>query len=91
MRRLLPAICIALGLVSVTPLYAAAPAAPPKVLPAPPRHEGEGPYSQLILRNVTVINGTGAPAFGPADVVIENNRIVQVMSVGAPGDRKSVV
>jgi len=88
MRRLLPAICIAFGLVSVAPSYAAAPPAPPKVLPAPPRHEGEGPYSQLILRNVTVINGTGAPAFGPADVVIENNRIVQVMSVGAPGGAK---
>ena len=58
------------------------------MLPAPERHEGEGPYSQLILRNVTVINGTGAPAFGPADVVIERNRIVQAMSVGAPGGVK---
>jgi imidazolonepropionase-like amidohydrolase len=57
----------------------------PTVLPAPPRNEGEGPYSQLILRSVTVINGTGSPAFGPADVVIEGNRIVQVQSVGAPG------
>ena len=59
----------------------AKPAAPP----APPRQEGDGPYSQLILRNVTVINGTGAPAFGPADIVIEGNRIAQVMSVGSPG------
>jgi hypothetical protein len=68
--------------------HAAAPPAEPKVAPAPPRHEGDGPYSQLILRNVTVINGTGAPAFGPADIVIEGNRIVQVMSVGAPGGVK---
>jgi hypothetical protein len=60
----------------------------PQVAPAPPRHEGEGPYSQLILRNVTVINGTGAPAYGPADIVIEGNRIVRVMSVGAPGGTK---
>ncbi|MGH8287389.1 MAG: amidohydrolase family protein [Steroidobacteraceae bacterium] len=60
----------------------------PKVKPAPPRNEGDGPYAQLILRNVTVINGAGAPAFGPADVVIEANRIVQVMSVGAPGGIK---
>jgi len=55
------------------------------VSPAPPRHEGEGPYPQLILRGVTVINGTGAPAFGPADVVIENNRIVDVVAVGNVG------
>lgn len=60
----------------------------PNVKPAPPRNEGGGLYVQLILRNVTVINGTGAPAFGPADVVIEGNRVVQVMSVGAPGGIK---
>jgi hypothetical protein len=57
----------------------------PGVAPAPARNEGDGPYSQLILRGVTVINGTGSPAFGPADVVIEGNRIVDVRSVGAPG------
>ncbi|MCB1628617.1 MAG: amidohydrolase family protein [Xanthomonadales bacterium] len=55
------------------------------VTPAPDRAEGDGPYSQLILRGVTVINGTGSPAFGPADVVIENNRIKAIRSVGAPG------
>ena len=59
-----------------------------KVPPAPARDEGDGPYSQLILRSATVINGTGAPAFGPADIVIEGNRIVEVMSVGAPGGAK---
>ncbi len=61
---------------------------PPKVAPAPARDEGEGPYTQLILRDVTVITGTGAPAFGPADVVIEGDRITQVVSVGAPGGTK---
>lgn len=50
---------------------------------APNRHEGEGPYTQLILRGVTVIDGTGAPAYGPADVVIEGNRIVNVVIVGS--------
>ncbi|MGB0133331.1 amidohydrolase family protein [Dokdonella sp.] len=55
------------------------------VAPAPARTEGEGPYSQLILRGATVINGTGSPAFGPADIVIEGNRIVSVQSVGSPG------
>ncbi len=52
---------------------------------APPRAEGEGPWHRLILRGVTVIDGTGAPPFGPADIVIDGNRIVAVESVGAPG------
>src|SRR5690349_14591602 len=86
MHRFL-ALCGALVLAALPGLAAAAAAAPPqppKVEPAPPRHEGDGPYSQLILRGVTVINGTGAPAFGPADIVIEGNRIVQIVSVGRP-------
>ncbi len=58
---------------------------PEPIQVAPPRAEGEGPYSQLILRGATVVNGTGAPAFGPADVVIEGNRIVSITSVGNPG------
>ena len=32
---------------------------------APPRAEGEGPWKRLILRGVTVIDGTGAPPYGP--------------------------
>jgi hypothetical protein len=52
---------------------------------APNRHEGEGPYSQLILRGVNVIDGTGAPAYGPADVVIEGNRIINIVVVGSTG------
>src|SRR5215208_5022905 len=51
------------------------------ILPAPPRAEGEGPFKRLILRGVTLINGTGAPPIGPVDIVIEQNRIVQVASV----------
>lgn len=50
---------------------------------APSRSEGEGPYSRLTLRNVTLINGTGAPAVGPVDIVIERNRIVAVRSSAA--------
>ena len=52
---------------------------------APDRKEGDGPYSQLILRGATVINGTGAPAYGPCDIVIEKNRIISVSIVGNPG------
>jgi imidazolonepropionase-like amidohydrolase len=46
--------------------------------------EGEGPFKRLILRGVTVIDGSGAPPIGPMDVVIEGNRIKEVRSVGFP-------
>lgn len=49
-----------------------------------PAH-GEGPFPQLIIRGVTLINGNGAPPMGPVDVVIEGNRITAVQSVGYPG------
>ena len=52
---------------------------------APPRARGEGPFDRLILRTVTLIDGTGAPAIGPMDIVIEGNRIAQIKSVGFPG------
>lgn len=45
----------------------------------------EGPFPQLIIRGVTLINGNGAPPMGPVDVVIENNRIKGVYNVGYPG------
>lgn len=47
--------------------------------------EGEGPFTQLIIRGATVIRGNGAPPQGPVDVVVEGNRIVAVRSVGYPG------
>ena len=52
---------------------------------APDRVRGEGPFDRLILRGVIVVNGEGAPAVGPMDVVIEGNRIVSVTRVGSPG------
>src|ERR1051325_1751562 len=51
---------------------------------APDRHEGDGPFERLIIRGATVIDGTGAPAVGPVDIVIEGNRIKEVRVVGAP-------
>ncbi len=54
---------------------------------APNRNAGDGPYTQLIIRGVTIINGTGAPALGPADIVIENNRIVKIVTVGSEGSQ----
>ena len=52
---------------------------------APEIKEGDGPYPQLIIRGVTLINGNGAPPIGPMDIVIEKNRIVQIAGVGNPG------
>ena len=69
-----------------------APVAFASIPAAPDRDEGEGPYPQLILRGVTVVTGTGAPAHGPVDIVIEGNRITQVAIVGsanAPIDPKN--
>lgn len=55
-----------------------------QVSKAPERKEGMGPYTQLIIRGVTLINGTGAPPIGPVDIVIEQNRIVQIRALGSP-------
>ena len=56
-----------------------------QVLKAPPRKEGEGPFTQLIIRGVTLINSTLAPPVGPVDIVVEQNRIKEVRVVGFPG------
>jgi hypothetical protein len=56
-----------------------------QIQPAPEKKEGDGPYTQLILRGGVLINGTGAPPNGPVDIVIENNRVVQISTVGNPG------
>lgn len=46
---------------------------------------GEGPFSQLIIRGVTLINGDGSPPRGPIDIVVENNIIKQIQVVGYDG------
>ena len=52
---------------------------------SPERAEGDGPYKQLIIRSVTLINGAGAPPTGPVDVVVKGNRITEIKMVGSPG------
>jgi hypothetical protein len=52
---------------------------------APEVKDGDGPWSQLIIRGVTLINSTGAPPVGPVDIVVEKNRVVQIANVGNPG------
>ena len=52
---------------------------------APERSEGEGPFDRLIIRGATMIDGTGSPAVGPVDIIIEGNRITRIQNVGYPG------
>lgn len=53
--------------------------------PIPARTEGVGPYQRTVLRNVTIVNGTGAPAQGPYDIVLSGDRIAEIRSIGSPG------
>jgi hypothetical protein len=55
--------------------------------PTPNRQagDGEGPFDRLVIRGITVVDGTGAPPRGPMDIVVQNNRITDVVSVGFPG------
>ena len=50
--------------------------------------EGEGPFDRLIIRNATVIDGTGAPPRGPVDVVVEGNRITAAVRGRRPPRRR---
>jgi adenine deaminase len=42
------------------------------------------PGISLSIRGVILINGTGAPPIGPVDIVIEKNRIKQIVNLGFP-------
>ena len=73
-------------LASLCLLFAFTTANAQRVTPAPARtpRDGAGPYDRLVIRGITVIDGTGAAPIGPMDVVVEKNRIVDVVSVGVP-------
>jgi len=45
--------------------------------------EQGGPYPTLEIRDVTVIDGSGAPAFGPVNILIEGNRIKRIAQTDA--------
>jgi len=55
--------------------------------PAPARQpgEGQGPFKKLVIRSVTLIDGTGGPPLSPMDIVIEGNRITSIRQAGWPG------
>ncbi|HEV2567799.1 amidohydrolase family protein [Sphingomonas sp.] len=63
----------------------AAPAPQRDLNPAPARSEGRGPFPKLVIRGVTLIDGTGSPPLGPVDIVIENNRVADILIAGTPG------
>ncbi|HET9741871.1 MAG TPA: amidohydrolase family protein [Terriglobales bacterium] len=45
--------------------------------------EQSGPYSTLLIRNVTVIDGSGAPAYGPVNILVKNDHIDQITPIDA--------
>ena len=63
------------------------PAAIGGIVPSPDRRAGEGagPFKTLVIRGVTIIDGTGGPPFGPMDVVVQGNRIASITGAGTPG------
>lgn len=86
--RRIAALMAAASLFAALPVTTAAAPAPAGQTAAdviPARTQGIGPFKRVVLRNVTMIDGTGAPAQGPFDIVIENDRIAQIKSIGSPG------
>ena len=57
--------------------FAVAAAFGPRIVSA----HGDGPYDRLVIRDAMVIPGHGGPAYGPADLIIENDTIVQIISM----------
>lgn len=43
-----------------------------------------GPFKRLVIRGAMIIDGTGGPMYGPADVVVENDRITDIRVLGDP-------
>ena len=45
--------------------------------------EQGGPYQSLVIRGATIIDGSGAPAYGPADIFVQGNRITRIAPTDA--------
>jgi imidazolonepropionase-like amidohydrolase len=91
---------LAIAIATTAPSNAQAPAAQPQTpaarpgrggnaadsaAPARRQGEGTGPFKRLVIRSVTLIDGTGGPPLSPMDIVIEGNRIAAVRQAGWPG------
>ncbi len=50
------------------------------IIPPPDRRadEGQGPFETLLIKDVILIDGTGAPPIGPINIVVKGNRIESV-------------
>lgn len=46
--------------------------------PAADRTRGQGPFATLIIKNVMLIDGEGAPPRGPVSIIVENDRIKSI-------------
>src|SRR5882757_145341 len=79
------------AVLAVSSTWAQNPGDPPaeksNAVAAPARQQGEGlgPYKKLVIRGVTLIDGTGSPARGPVDIIISGNRITEIKQAGTPG------
>jgi hypothetical protein len=56
----------------------------PQSAPARKPGEGAGPFKRMVIRGVTMIDGTGSPPVGPVDIVVENDKIARIVGVGVP-------
>lgn len=45
-------------------------------------NEGKGPFEILLIKNATMIDGTGAPPEGPVNIVVQGNRISHIIRNG---------
>lgn len=48
--------------------------------PASPSDSGKR-FKRIVIRNAIVVDGNGKPAAGPFDIVVENDRIVQIVGI----------
>ena len=62
-------ICFAAALALILPIASHAQVAPTSGKRA----------ESLVIRNATIVDGAGIPAFGPADIVVRGNRIEQIV------------
>ena len=68
----------------VEPVEAVAPRAGANAAPSR-SDEGAGPFNKMVIRGVTLIDGSGAPPRGPVDVVVEGDTITDIIAAGTPG------
>src|SRR5690606_5638493 len=87
MRRMMKK---AMGLAAGVAMLASGTALPvgaavvPSATVAPAQAHGDlaaGPYRRLVILNAMVIPGHGGPAAGPYDIVIEGNRIAEMIAL----------